>query len=251
MWAVLRAHASGCWRGCSSSPVHGSSWSRSPPAGSPASQRIFGGSTGAEVFLEMARRIVTPMDAVERLGGYGSRVSEGPGSRLLDECALTSAELDQVHAVAGRSLREVLDGEPDGDLATGTLRSGGARVVEVTAAQGHDEGGFDVTEAVAGRGGARCRGDPRARAGKDAARRRRRLFCGGWGAARSDGLRGAAWFLELRRAFEPARVIPRRSPILEDDLRKITLVLQEAYDILKDAARRDRYRRAIEMVPRG
>jgi hypothetical protein len=28
-------------------------------------------------------------------------------------------------------------------------------------------------------------------------------------------------------------------------------VLEEAYDILKDAARRDRYRRAIEAVPGG
>jgi hypothetical protein len=36
---------------------------------------------------------------------------------------------------------------------------------------------------------------------------------------------------------------------LADDVRKITVVLEEAYDILKDAARRERYRRAIEAVP--
>jgi DnaJ-class molecular chaperone len=32
-------------------------------------------------------------------------------------------------------------------------------------------------------------------------------------------------------------------------VRKITVVLEEAYDILKDPARRDRYRRAIEAAP--
>jgi hypothetical protein len=36
---------------------------------------------------------------------------------------------------------------------------------------------------------------------------------------------------------------------LAEDVRKITVVLEEAYDILKDAARRDRYRRAIEAAP--
>jgi DnaJ-class molecular chaperone len=36
---------------------------------------------------------------------------------------------------------------------------------------------------------------------------------------------------------------------LADDVRTIVLVLEEAYEILKDAARRERYRRAIETAP--
>jgi len=36
---------------------------------------------------------------------------------------------------------------------------------------------------------------------------------------------------------------------LAGDVRKITLVLEEAYEILKDPARRERYRRAIEGAP--
>jgi curved DNA-binding protein CbpA len=56
-------------------------------------------------------------------------------------------------------------------------------------------------------------------------------------------------FLELRRAFEPSRVITPDIADLAEDVRKIAVVLEEAHDILKDAARRDRYRRAIEAVP--
>jgi curved DNA-binding protein CbpA len=56
-------------------------------------------------------------------------------------------------------------------------------------------------------------------------------------------------FLELRRAFDPSRVLTPEIADLADDVRKIVVVLEEAYDILKDAARRDRYRRAIEGSP--
>jgi curved DNA-binding protein CbpA len=56
-------------------------------------------------------------------------------------------------------------------------------------------------------------------------------------------------FLELRRAFEPTRILTPEVADLAPDVRKITDVLEEAYEILKDAARRERYRQAIEDVP--
>ena len=56
-------------------------------------------------------------------------------------------------------------------------------------------------------------------------------------------------FLELRRTFDPHRLLTPEVADLADDVRKITSVLEEAYDILKDAARRERYRRAIEAAP--
>jgi curved DNA-binding protein CbpA len=56
-------------------------------------------------------------------------------------------------------------------------------------------------------------------------------------------------FLELRRAFEPSRVLTPSVADLADDVRKIVSVLEEAYEILKDGARRERYRRAIDAVP--
>jgi preprotein translocase subunit Sec63 len=56
-------------------------------------------------------------------------------------------------------------------------------------------------------------------------------------------------FLELRRAFEPSRVLTPRIADLADDVRKISSVLEEAYEILRDNARRERYRRAIVAAP--
>jgi len=58
-------------------------------------------------------------------------------------------------------------------------------------------------------------------------------------------------FLELRRAFDPSRMLTPEVADLTADIRKITLVLEEAYEILKDTAKRDRYRRAIEALPEG
>jgi preprotein translocase subunit Sec63 len=58
-------------------------------------------------------------------------------------------------------------------------------------------------------------------------------------------------FLELRRAFDPSRVLTPEVADLAEDVKQITMVLEEAYDILKDSARRERYRRAIEAVPGG
>ena len=56
-------------------------------------------------------------------------------------------------------------------------------------------------------------------------------------------------FLELRRAFDPSRLLAPEVFDLTDDVRKISAVLEEAYEILKDGARRERYRRAIDALP--
>jgi len=57
-------------------------------------------------------------------------------------------------------------------------------------------------------------------------------------------------FLDLRRTFDPARILVPQIADLADDVRKIVLVLEEAYEILKDPSRRERYRRAIDEAPR-
>jgi DnaJ-class molecular chaperone len=56
-------------------------------------------------------------------------------------------------------------------------------------------------------------------------------------------------FLELRHAFEPSRILTPEVKDLEDDVRTIISVLDEAYEILKDSARRERYRRALGEGP--
>jgi preprotein translocase subunit Sec63 len=56
-------------------------------------------------------------------------------------------------------------------------------------------------------------------------------------------------YLEARRAFEPSRLLTARTVDLRDEAQLIVDVLDEAFDLLRDNARRDRYRRAIEAVP--
>jgi len=56
-------------------------------------------------------------------------------------------------------------------------------------------------------------------------------------------------YLELRRGFEPSRILTPDIADLEDDVRAITSAIEEAYDILRDGVRRDRYRRALGDAP--
>jgi len=56
-------------------------------------------------------------------------------------------------------------------------------------------------------------------------------------------------YLELRRTFEPARVLQHPElRAFEEDLRVILEVVEEAYVVLRDDARRERYRRAIGLA---
>jgi curved DNA-binding protein CbpA len=56
-------------------------------------------------------------------------------------------------------------------------------------------------------------------------------------------------YLDLRKAFEPSRLLTPGLIDLAEDVRRIASVLEEAYEILGDNARRERYRRAIDASP--
>jgi hypothetical protein len=247
MWPTLRAHAEWLLARVLQTTSARLVVEPQPPGRLAGEPSVFGGATGAEVFVDVVRRIVSPAEAVERMGGSGSRVGEGPEWRLLGECALAVADLDQVHAMAGRALRDVLSAGPQGDLATVVFALAQLGVVEVIAAVGRD----DAVEAVDGTSDAALD----AEAIRERVRARLQLVDDGdyfsvLGVTReATGYEVRRAFLELRRAFDPSRVLTPEIADLADDVRKITLVLEEAYDILKDAARRERYRRAIEGSP--
>ena len=57
-------------------------------------------------------------------------------------------------------------------------------------------------------------------------------------------------YTALRREFEPERVLSAKTADLREDVDLILEVLEEAYDILSDQVRRERYRRALEAAPR-
>jgi hypothetical protein len=247
MWPTLRAHAEWVLTRVfqtTGARVAVESTATGRLAGEPS---VFGGSTGAEVFVDLVRRLVPPADALERLGGAGARMTEGPVPALLGECALGPAELEPVAAAPGRVLREVLEGALDGDLPTVIFALVLLGVLEALRGVGEDA---DVEDSSAPDVAALDAGAIRERV-----RARLQLVEDGdyfavLGVVReATGYEIRRAFLELRRAFEPSRVLTPEVVDLANDVRTIVLVLEEAYEILKDAARRERYRRAIETAP--
>jgi hypothetical protein len=255
MWPILRAHAE--WLLARVMQMQGGRLlvESRPPGRLAGEPSVFGGSPGAAVFVELVRRIVAPADALERLGGVGARLGEGRASAILAECALTQDELDRLHGAAGRSLGDVL-GEAIGDardrptaadLATVVFALAQLEVLEVLPSVGDRPGSvedLDTDDATID-----------AEALRERVRARSQLVDDGdyfavLGVARdATGYEVRRAFLELRRAFDPSRMLTPEVADLAGDVRKITVVLEEAYEILKDTARRDRYRRAIEAVP--
>jgi hypothetical protein len=248
MWPTLRAHAEWLLARAMQAPSARLAVEPQPPGRLAGEPGVFGGATGAEVFVEIVRRIVPHADAIERLGGLGARVADGPEARLLGECAFGPVELDQIHSSKGRSLREVLDAAPDSDLATVLYALAQLGVLEILPAVGD---GAETPEHVSAAQVAAID----AEAIRERVRARLQLVEDGdyfalLGVTRTaTGYEVRRAFLELRRAFDPSRVLTPEVADLAGDVRKIIEVLEEAYEILKDAARRERYRRAIEAIP--
>ncbi len=249
LWTVLRAHAEwiigrvvGLTGGTAGFEADAGGRLRSEPS-------VFGGATGAEVFVESVRRSVSPAEAIARLGGETSRVVPGANEGLTSECALGAAEGAWLARVRGKTIGEALASAGDADFAAvlyalvvlgvcEAIRAIGARRGLVPAQESPSVDPLDE-EAIRARVTARMQlveeGDYFAVLGvtRDAT---------------SYEVKRA--FLELRRAFEPSKLLTPGLTDLVEDVKKIASVLDEAYEILRDGGRRERYRKAIDAVPR-
>jgi CheY-like chemotaxis protein len=247
MWTTLRAHAEWVLSRVLQAPEARVVAEAQPPGRLAAEPSVFGGAPGAEVFVEVVRRVVAPSEALERLGGAKSRLGQGTAGRLLAECALAPLELDALRSAPGRTVGEVLDSTTDGDFATIVFAVTELDILELgratdTLGEQAEDGAPDVaaldSEAIRERVRARLQlvddGDYFSilGVGRDAT---------------GYDLRRA--FLELRREFDPSRLLSPDVADLAEAVRTVTTVLEEAYEILKDPARRERYRRAIEGAP--
>jgi hypothetical protein len=158
------------------------------------------------------------------------------------ECALRPEEEQIVRFAAGRSLGEVLAGaEPElSDVVYGLVSLGVLEALAPAAPAAEAAGVHDPLDEEAIRQRVRARvalvedgdyfallGIPRSATGYEIRRA----------------------YLELRRSFEPVRVLTAATADLAADVRLIVEVLDEAYEILREPHRRDRYRRAIEAGP--
>jgi len=256
LWPVLRGHAE--WiLGRALLIEEGTSLIEPEPPGRLRGEpSVFGGSTGAEVFVEVLRRVVAPEDAIARMGGAHSRIAEGPKPQLLTECALGPAELAILEQGRGHSIEVALETHTDTDMGSvlyalsllGVIHV--ARSIVRASKTGAHAGTESLDEASPAEVDALDVDAVRARV-----RTRLQLVDEGdyfaiLGVPRNaTGYEVRRAFLELRRAFEPARLLTPRLLDLAPEVRKIVDVLEEAYEILRDSARRERYRRAIDGFP--
>jgi hypothetical protein len=206
---------------------------------------VFGGATGAEVLVEVVRRVVTPEEALGRLGGLDAELTQGPSTALLGECALPPAEAERVQQAVNATVRDLIDASPDAALCStlyalvclGVLSSRGVRAKALLERPRPVRDEID-DEALRGRILARKAlvddGDYFAVLGvsRDAT---------GYDIRRA--------FTTLRRELEPSHILTSRTADLSDVVEEIISVLEEAYQILSDQRRRERYRRAIEATP--
>ncbi len=243
LWPVLRAHAE--WIIGRTILVESGTLEleAEPPGRLRAEPNVFGGATGAEVLVEIVRRVIPPEIALVRLGGPSARFDAGPRISLLAECALRPDEA-------------ALVGQAPGATAGELTRSAGIDASSLLYA-------LVCLEVLTALTPARPTAAQRASADdpldEEAIRMRVRArlalvddgdyfaLLGITRAATSYEIRRA--YLELRRFFEPSRLLTAATADLSTDVRLVIEVLDEAYEILKDGTRRERYRRAIEAGP--
>jgi hypothetical protein len=246
LWPVLRAHAE--WLiGHTLTIERGAlSLEREVPARLKSEPAVFGGATGAEVLVEVVRRVVPPEVATERLGSPDARVGEGQHAALLGECGLPEHELKLVERGRESTLGSLLEKARAPDFAAVVYALVELGVLERSLPE--------VRPAPA-------RSPRRAFDELDEAAQRARILArkalveegdyfailGVSRSATSYDIRRA--YLDLKREFEPARALTTGTADLRDDVDLILEVLDEAYDILHDQNRRERYRRAIEVGP--
>jgi hypothetical protein len=246
LWPVLRAHAE--WllgKTLSVEQGSGDVETELPPRlqSEPA---VFGGATGAEVLIETLRRVLSPEFAMQLLGGQRGRLAFGPSRTLLNECALSNQELQIIDQSAGKTISHVLKEAGAPDFANALHALVALRVLTVLAPSAKDA---EVEPAVV----------PRDAFDDSAVRQkialRRALvdegdyfaFLGVEREATGYEIRHA--YLDLRHEFEPSTILTAATAELRDDVDLIIEVLDEAYEIMRDNSRRERYRRALAADP--
>jgi hypothetical protein len=249
LWPALRAHAEWIITGIASVARGGASLEHVVPPRLSSEPSVFGGATGAEVLIEVVRRAVTPSDALAWLGGPRARVASGEAETLLAECALSDFELSLVRSAPGASLGELIE---RAQVQVPELSNVLFTLVEL--------GVLTAKKASAGNSGRSARRAPPSdvidhEAVRARIRARRALVDEGDYFALLGVSRGATSYdirrayTELRQEFDPASILTVLTADLGDDVALVLEMLDEAYDILRDQVRRERYRRALEDSP--
>jgi hypothetical protein len=248
LWPVLRAHAEWLVARLVSLASGAVGLEADVPVRLQAEPAVFGGATGAEVLVEIVRRAVSPEQAMLRLGGPSTLLQKGENPALLGECAIADAEAAIVRAIGEEPVNEVLRRAGHKDFAA---------VLYVL-----------VELSVLGRASGERRPPPDAREKRaappdhlDRAALRARISARKALSEEGDyfallGVPRSATSYDIRRAYaslrdeyDPARILTSDTVELRDDVELILEVLTEAFEILEDDLRRERYRRALDASP--
>jgi hypothetical protein len=185
--------------------------------------------------------VLSPEVAIRRLGGRDARLNDGSAKHLLSECTLGDATVSLIQEARGLTVGELFERSDTPDLAAELYGLCELNVVEVLKL------------------GRASRTEPPAKADsldeaalRERIRARRALveegdyfaILGISRLATSYDVKRA--YVRLRRQFDPNRMLTAGTAELRDDVDLIVQVLEEAYDVLRDELRRERYRRALE-----
>jgi hypothetical protein len=247
LWPVLRSHAEWVLARAIRISSGTARLEAEPPGRLRSEPSVFGGATGAEVFVEIVRRTIAPDDAALRLGGTAARIGDGPNAALLAECALDTQLAERLANSRGTSLAELFASSPEPDVLSVVFALTLLGVFEIIRAIGEDRSARPVERDSPSSSPDALDED----AIRDRVRARMQLveeadYFSLLGVSRdATGYEVRRAFIELRRAFEPSRILTPEIADLGVEIGKIVTVLDEAYEVLRDTARRERYRRAI------
>jgi hypothetical protein len=249
LWPVLRSHAEWLIGRIARLERAETGVESEIPARLATEPAVFGGATGAEVLIEIVRRVAPPEFSTARLGGADMRLRLASGQHLLGECALPTTEADLVRALDGDTVRDAVAkaNTPDFSAALLALVELGILETAGTAAVAPPSKVGNATRR------APDRLDHEALRSRIAARRA--LVDEGdyfalLGVSRNaTGYDVRRAYTALREELDPTRVLTPVTADLRDDVDAILFVLDEAFEILADDLRRERYRRALEAAP--
>lgn len=245
LWPVLRAHAEWLITRIATLERAAAGLERVVPPRLSSEPSVFGGATGAEVLIEVVRRAVPPSHALAWMGGPETYLSSGDREALLAECALGDAELVLVRSATDAPVGDLLQRAGNQELATVLFT-----LVELGVLRARSSG--------------RSPHQPRRRVTPDVMdhdavrtriRARRALVDeGDYFALLGVGRNATSYdirraYTMLRQEFEPSRILTPLTTDLQEDTDVILDVIDEAYEILRDPVRRERYRRALEDAP--
>jgi hypothetical protein len=243
LWPVLRAHAEWLLTRLSVLDRGAASLERQLPPRISAEPSVFGGATGAEVLIEVVRRAVPPADAIGWMGGLSVRFVDGDSGSILAESALPDQDLAFVRSASGATLSELLERAGGQDIAPVLFALVELGVLRLRTSAAPARAMPRVVDAI----------DHEALRARIRARRELVdegdyfALLGVSRSATSYDIRRA--YSALRQELDPVRMLTPVTADLGDDVSLILDVLDEAYEILRDQVRRDRYRRALEEGP--